>query len=55
MEYGLRLSVKVGQIMQASLNPCCNGIWSQTTKVTLSKEAMEVLILVVMEYGLRQS
>ena len=34
------------------LNPCCNGIWSQTyIMCAFLKNA--VLILVVMEYGLR--
>ena len=53
MEYG-RWGFKVIKlsINEASLNPCCNGIWS----VGLGKEYannMEriVLILVVMEYG----
>ena len=37
----------------ACLNPCCNGIWSQTYIEVYSQEYYEVLILVVMEYGLR--
>ena len=36
-----------------SLNPCCNGIWSQTDVID-DEENLKVLILVVMEYGLRQ-
>ncbi len=36
-----------------SLNPCCNGIWSQTL-VDFIPVIIKVLILVVMEYGLRQ-
>ncbi len=34
------------------LNPCCNGIWSQTQNERTSARHL-VLILVVMEYGLR--
>ena len=59
MEYGLRpmyvpaeLGIKVG-----GLNPCFNGIWSATATnnsgfAINGKSA--VLILVLMEYGLRQ-
>ena len=37
------------------LNPCCNGIWSQTERPYYnSLKRIFVLILVVMEYGLRQ-
>ncbi len=32
MEYGLRLCLE-GMVTACSLNPCCNGIWSQTTNV----------------------
>ena len=35
------------------LNPCCNGIWSQTWGVEPWRVKSIVLILVVMEYGLR--
>ncbi len=35
------------------LNPCCNGIWSQTIDLLHADGAEYVLILVVMEYGLR--
>ena len=35
------------------LNPCCNGIWSQTIKYSPKELDEAVLILVVMEYGLR--
>ena len=34
MEYGLRPTRIFSQI-QDSLNPCCNGIWSQTQKLFL--------------------
>ena len=30
MEYGLRQCKKRGHLESKSLNPCCNGIWSQT-------------------------
>ena len=36
------------------LNPCCNGIWSQTVSLMILS-ALPVLILVVMEYGLRRT
>ena len=38
-----------------SLNPCCNGIWSQTMYAhsVMYLKHLKVLILVVMEYGLR--
>ncbi len=40
----------------ACLNPCCNGIWSQTNgEVVLYHAVLLVLILVVMEYGLRHN
>ena len=42
-------SVKSGD----SLNPCFNGIWSATVENTLIVYLWEVLILVLMEYGLR--
>ena len=35
------------------LNPCCNGIWSLTlNNMNALNELLDVLILVVMEYGL---
>ena len=37
------------------LNPCCNGIWSQTSISYNISDRPHVLILVVMEYGLRQT
>ena len=42
--------------MQVGLNPCCNGIWSQTIeeKMLDAIRGGYVLILVVMEYGLRR-
>ena len=39
--------------VSARLNPCCNGIWPQTCKKRELIELCKVLILVVMEYGLR--
>ena len=54
MEYGLRHKVfNLIKAMRVGLNPCCNGIWSQTYLV-MSRTLASVLILVVMEYGLRQ-
>ena len=36
-----------------SLNPCFNGIWSRTHRHGVSqRQAVQVLILVLMEYGL---
>ena len=40
--------------MKKCLNPCFNGIWSATFKDnTLQESDRQVLILVLMEYGLR--
>ena len=39
--------------IEFSLNPCCNGIWSQTYIYYIAFIVL-VLILVVMEYGLRR-
>ena len=40
---------------QLGLNPCCNGIWSQTNSELIPDcGKLAVLILVVMEYGLRR-
>ena len=34
MEYGLRLKIMANTATNpGSLNPCCNGIWSQTYKI----------------------
>ena len=51
MEYGLRLGTRL-KLVLIGLNPCCNGIWSQTVPV-VAYTVLVVLILVVMEYGLR--
>ena len=41
-------------IFNIGLNPCFNGIWSASVERQSSSEApAEVLILVLMEYGLR--
>ena len=54
MEYGLRRELKTASVTKTGLNPCCNGIWSQTLhRIHLAK--LLVLILVVMEYGLRHA
>ncbi len=56
MEYGLRHLDENPQDQEAySLNPCFNGIWSATGyeihhEILIAKD---VLILVLMEYGLR--
>ncbi len=53
MEYGLRpAAADTTASVTLGLNPCCNGIWSQTV-LQVSKGPVVVLILVVMEYGLR--
>ena len=38
----------------ACLNPCFNGIWSASEKSDLLSRSWRVLILVLMEYGLRE-
>ncbi len=54
MEYGLRHSIVcVILFWEMSLNPCCNGIWPQTAFFD-GPFTCSVLILVVMEYGLRR-
>ena len=52
MEYGLRPYIMIQKHIQG-LNPCCNGIWSQTIQKLQKMRDLIVLILVVMEYGLR--
>ena len=53
MEYGLR-PCGFSHASFSCLNPCCNGIWSQTLWCYQQKQQQKsVLILVVMEYGLR--
>ena len=50
MEYGLRLVSFAFWLPTQGLNPCCNGIWSQTHSVGDGEWTIEaVLILVVME------
>ena len=55
MEYGLRRAFVTNEWIDAMcLNPCCNGIWSQTNRRNMGQRSLpQVLILVVMEYGLR--
>ena len=56
MEYGLRHLARELEMseIEVSLNPCCNGIWSQTLRIFHKEKGYHVvLILVVMEYGLR--
>ena len=52
MEYGLRPEGNTNEEL-IGLNPCCNGIWSQTLLRLQWQQVHWVLILVVMEYGLR--
>ncbi len=52
MEDGLRRIAARYRNNEISLNPCCNGRWSQTT-ILEPKKSVSVLILVVMEDGLR--
>ena len=52
MEDGLRPIRRTENGFETSLNPCCNGRWSQTDG-EWTIEAYHVLILVVMEDGLR--
>ena len=56
MEYGLRQhSATYNSGRMFCLNPCFNGIWSATTnKEGETFSFTQVLILVLMEYGLRQ-
>ena len=44
---------KAREEFSSRLNPCCNGIWSQTCGKLKVCPVFLVLILVVMEYGLR--
>ena len=56
MEYGLRHIITMNIILAIPcLNPCFNGIWSATDVfISSSMGLLGVLILVLMEYGLRQ-
>ena len=55
MEYGLRrVQLSPNEFEKCCLNPCFNGIWSATNNPgRFTIIAQEVLILVLMEYGLR--
>ena len=55
MEYGLRrVQLSSNEFEKCCLNPCFNGIWSATyEKYNYSMDCNDVLILVLMEYGLR--
>ena len=48
-----RGEIGVSWIEDDSLNPCCYGRWSQSESGEIEFDPMEVLILVVMEDGLR--
>ena len=55
MEYGLRHRQDILCLRNKGLNPCCSGIWSETGTLDDFQYAEVVLILVVVEYGLRQT
>ena len=48
------LSEEFVKVHTDSLNPCFNGIWSATNLKKMEEIEKKVLILVLMEYGLRQ-
>ena len=52
MEYGLGAKGTKDRKPIKSLNPCCNGIWSRSYETCARTCQVDVLILVVMEYGL---
>ena len=55
MEYTLRENAnKVNNKVSASLNPCFNGIYSQRVCYIEKETYLLVLILVLMEYTLRE-
>ena len=55
MEYGLRVGAPMllWRGRYGGLNPCFNGIWSASKSYVQDNNIMSVLILVLMEYGLR--
>ena len=56
MEYGLRrVQLSSNEFEKCCLNPCFNGIWSATPFYWLLGSVKNVLILVLMEYGLRRN
>ena len=57
MEYGLRDKIAcLSQKQIKGLNPCFDGIWSASITRSNIRALLEgVLILVLMEYGLRES
>ena len=55
MEYTLRVKKSSGRRSKKRLSPCFNGIYSQRVEVlTKTFRVMEVVILVLMEYTLRE-
>ena len=56
MEYGLRVDKYPNACLyRIRLNPCFNGIWSASPKKEAPRLPLDfVLILVLMEYGLRE-
>ena len=54
MEYGLRgEKARSHRQVCTCLNPCFNGIWSERAGAGDGGDGLDVLILVLMEYGLR--
>ena len=49
------LTAEIKQQVKTGLNPCFNGIWSATVNIYNLYLVTVVLILVLMEYGLRQA
>ena len=50
--WSLTLPPPLGKRLIICLNPCSNGIWSLTQVAQEANKSSEVLILVLMEYGL---
>ena len=55
MEDTLRVKLKLVELNLVSLNPCCNGRYSQSKQSCIYVDTARVLILVLMEDTLRES
>ena len=55
MEHGLRPINLKKACVTIGLNPYCNGTWSPTLFAAIMRPTNEVLILIVMEHGLRRA
>ena len=53
MEYGLRLMTLLTNTKQPGLNPYSIGIWSAPRLTDVNNTPLRVLILILLEYGLR--